>query len=177
MFTLFISQACNDTSNDMDPDIDPPTLAINSVFASIIDQSNGMITASATGGLSPYTFSIDGTNFQNSGTFSNLAPKNYTVTVKDKNDLTDTELVSVREVQEVFYTNQIRPIIDGDCQISSCHGSDSSIPTFATYDNVKAKADRIKVRTGNKTMPKGGSITDEEIALIADWVDQGAPNN
>lgn len=177
VFTIFIFQACNDSGEDVDPDKNAPTISVNGIIASIIGQSNGMIIVSATGGLSPYTFSIDGTSFQNSGTFSNLGPNDYTVMVKDKNNLTDTKLITIREVQVIFYANQIRPIIDGNCQISGCHGSNSSIPSWATYNDVKAKADRVKVRTGDKSMPRGGSITDEEIALIADWVDQGAPEN
>jgi hypothetical protein len=44
-------------------------------------QSNGSITASATGGTG-FTYSLDGGAFQTSGTFSGLAAGNYTVTAK-----------------------------------------------------------------------------------------------
>lgn len=86
-------------------------------------------------------FSIDGKNFQNNETFSNLAVGDYTIIVKDANDCTDSEMAKVDEIPEVFYANQIRPIIDVNCQITGCHGSNGSIPTFAAYDDVKAKAD------------------------------------
>ncbi|MBL6448804.1 hypothetical protein JMN32_21005 [Fulvivirga sp. 29W222] len=55
------------------------------------------ITATATGGESPYEFSIDGSTFQTSGTFEDVAPKEYTVTVKDANACTNTTKVTVAD--------------------------------------------------------------------------------
>ncbi len=49
------------------------------------NQSNGSISASATGGQSPYQFSLNGGAFQSSGTFSGLAAGSYSVTVRDAN--------------------------------------------------------------------------------------------
>ncbi|MCB9056684.1 MAG: hypothetical protein H6549_12585 [Chitinophagales bacterium] len=49
--------------------------------------SDGSITASATGS-SGFTYSKDGTNFQASGTFSNLTAGSYTITAKDANGCT-----------------------------------------------------------------------------------------
>lgn len=174
---LIVLNSCSESGDDPDPCLNGPEISIDSVLPSVEGKSSGEITVSAMDGAGSKMFSIDGTNFQSSGTFSGLAADDYTITVKDANDCTDTEMATVEEIPEVFYANQIRPIIDVNCQISGCHGSNSGIPTFATYNDVFAKADRIKVRTGDKSMPRGGSITDTEIKLIADWVDQGAPNN
>ncbi|TNF45634.1 MAG: PKD domain-containing protein [Bacteroidetes bacterium] len=54
-------------------------------------QNNGTITiTNPTGGDSPnYTYSIDGVNFQTSGTFTNLAPGTYTVYVVTPGDNCD----------------------------------------------------------------------------------------
>ncbi|MHA4812122.1 SprB repeat-containing protein [Flavitalea flava] len=46
-------------------------------------QSNGQIVATATNGTGPYGYSIDGLNFQNSGTFTGLPAGTYTVWVHD----------------------------------------------------------------------------------------------
>jgi gliding motility-associated-like protein len=47
---------------------------------------NGSITVTATNGTPPYSYSIDGINFQSSNLFSNLSAGNYTVIVKDATD-------------------------------------------------------------------------------------------
>ena len=52
--------------------------------------TNGFTTASGTGGLLPYQYSINGTVFQASSIFSNLAPNNYTFTIKDANNCIST---------------------------------------------------------------------------------------
>ncbi|NRT14507.1 gliding motility-associated-like protein [Flavobacterium sp. 28A] len=52
--------------------------------------TNFTITATAgTTGVTPFTYSIDGTNFKTGNTF-NVAPGTYTVTIKDKNGCTNT---------------------------------------------------------------------------------------
>lgn len=57
-------------------------------------QSNGSITASATGSTG-FTYSINGTNFQSSPTFTGLAAGNYTVTAKNANGCTGTTAVAL----------------------------------------------------------------------------------
>lgn len=173
----FILNACSDSTEEADPCSNGPVLSVETVKVTVEGKSNGEIVVSATQGTSPLMYSIDGTNFQNNGTFSNLEANNYTITVKDANDCTDSKTAVVNEVQEVSYASQIRPIIDNNCQLSNCHGDNPGLPSWATYNDVLAKASDIKIRTSNKTMPPGGPLADDEIKLIADWVDQGAPNN
>nr|WP_321222842.1 T9SS type B sorting domain-containing protein [uncultured Psychroserpens sp.] len=51
--------------------------------------SNGTITVTTvTGGDAPYTYSIDGVNYQNSNEFSGLTAGAYTISIKDANDCT-----------------------------------------------------------------------------------------
>lgn len=174
---LIILNSCSDSSDEMDPCLSGPTIVIDEVLPSVEGQQSGEITASATAGQSPYMYSIDDTNFQSSGTFSSLAAGNYSITVIDANDCTHNEMETVDEIPVVSYANQIRPLIDANCQLSPCHGTNGNIPTFATYGDVKAKDDRIKARTGDKSMPPNGALSDSDIKIIADWVDQGAPDN
>jgi hypothetical protein len=57
-------------------------------------QSNGSITATASGGTG-FTYSLNGGPFQTSGTFSGLAAGNYTVTAKNSNGCLGTATVAL----------------------------------------------------------------------------------
>jgi len=58
-------------------------------------QKNGTITATGNGGTIPYTFSIDGINFQSSNQFNGLASGIYIVTLKDLNGFTSTQSLTI----------------------------------------------------------------------------------
>lgn len=51
--------------------------------ASDCEQISGAISATATAGVQPYQYSIDGIHFQSSADFTGLQPGTYTVSVKD----------------------------------------------------------------------------------------------
>ena len=66
--------------------------------ASCLGETDGKIIAgSVTGGNGGYTFSINGTNFQSSNTFSNLKAANYTITAKDIEGCIITEFITIEE--------------------------------------------------------------------------------
>ena len=50
---------------------------------SFCSQADGSLTITASGGVSPYSYSLNGVNFQLSGIFASLTANTYTVTVKD----------------------------------------------------------------------------------------------
>ena len=174
---IVILNSCSDSTEEVDPCQNGPELSVDNVIISVEGQASGEIVVSASNGTSPYMYSIDGVNFQSNGTFTDLAADDYTITVKDANECTDSGMATVGEVPEVSYSEEIRPILDSDCQTSGCHGDRMGIPSFATYADVKANAAGIKFRTSSGSMPPIGPLPDEEIQLISDWVDQGAPNN
>jgi large repetitive protein len=60
----------------------------------VTGQSNGSITASATGGAG-FTYSLNNGAYQSSGTFSNLATGNYTVTAKNSSGCTGVKTVAL----------------------------------------------------------------------------------
>lgn len=62
--------------------------SISSTVSSTCGQANGSVTIAASGGTTPYSFSLNSGTPQASGTFSNLVPGNYTVTVTDANGCT-----------------------------------------------------------------------------------------
>ncbi|MHC2990145.1 hypothetical protein OB13_00510, partial [Pontibacter sp. HJ8] len=61
--------------------------------------SNGRITVSGvTGGVSPYTYSKDGDNFQTTTVFENLLAGTYSIIVKDANGCLGTVTVEVKDI-------------------------------------------------------------------------------
>ena len=86
------------------------------------------------------------------------------------------------------YCHDAKPILDRSC-VRNCHGADTSGSLQTTfrldqYDDLgavagaKSKADRIKVRISEGSMPPptdaGYEPTDAERALISKWVTRGA---
>jgi hypothetical protein len=93
---------------------------------------------------------------------------------------------------QVTFTKDIAPILQRSCQ--SCHRPDSVAPmSLITYDEVRPWARSIKLRTslgpragvmppwyvekdiGIQHYKNDPSLSDEEIAKIAAWADNGAP--
>jgi hypothetical protein len=71
------------------------TVAItNTLQQPTTGQSNGSITATATGG-SGFTYSINGGAYQASGTFGGLAAGNYTIAAKNANGCTGSTVVAL----------------------------------------------------------------------------------
>ena len=70
------------------------TVTATSVAASC-GVANGSVTATGTGGVTPYQYSINGTTFQASNIFTGLAAGPYTVTIKDANNCVNTTTVTV----------------------------------------------------------------------------------
>src|SRR5205823_125082 len=82
--------------------ITQPAAALNSSISSqtnvtCFGGSTASVTVAGSGGTTPYTYSIDGTTFGNSGMFGSLAAGSYTITVKDANGCTTTQPVTITQ--------------------------------------------------------------------------------
>ena len=86
--------------------------------------SDGTIQVNATGGIAPYTYSINGGSFQSSNTFSLLGAGSYTVTVKDTKGCTGTATVTISTNPIVVTSNVVNA--------SNCTASNGSIQLFRT---------------------------------------------
>lgn len=90
------------------------------------------------------------------------------------------------EAQEITYSEHIAPIIYANC--TTCHrqGEIGPMP-FTNYDEVKAWSGMVRSVTQSQYMPPWSPsteysrfqgervLTDQEIAMIAEWVGSGTP--
>ena len=135
--------------------------------------NSGSISITAVGGEAPYQYKIGNEAFQTDNTFGNLATGEYTLVAEDASGCQVTQEVEISA--EVSFSS-IQSIIQASCVSSGCHGGNVN-PDFRNTNNIIDKAARIKARTSGGSMPpasSGKSLTDDEVALISCWVDNGA---
>lgn len=89
-----INQACSGAQFERIFSIVAPLISTTTT-PSTCTQNIGTITVTGSSGTLPYTYSIDGVNFQNSNLFSSLAVGTYTITIKDAIGCKNTKLVSI----------------------------------------------------------------------------------
>src|SRR5215471_6015955 len=90
--------------------------------------------------------------------------------------------------QQVTFTKDVASILQNHCQV--CHRPDTFAPmSLLTYEEARPWAQSIKSRVSAREMPpwhidknvgirhfrNDVSLSDEEIATITKWVDDGAP--
>ena len=84
-------------------------------------ESTGLITAVAEGGTPPYEYSIDGVNFNPSGTIAGLPAGEYVVTVRDDNDCTfNSDTLEITQGDELFVTASVEQHVD-------CYGYETGV--------------------------------------------------
>lgn len=126
VYSLMIQDAngCQNSTNVSVGNLTAPTLTTATVAAKC-STANGTITATATGGAAPLTYSIDGITFQGSNIFTNVAAGIYTVTVKDNNGCIATKLADVANIAGPA-------AINATIVAASCGNSNGKITAVAT---------------------------------------------
>ena len=135
---------------------------------------NGTITATAVSGIGPYSFKINGGEFQSGNTFANLSQGEYSVIIKDSTGCEAGQSVKIKS--GISFTNSILPIIQGSCTLTGCHNG-SQFPDLRVFKNIQDNAAQIKTQTTSRRMPLDGTLTQSQIDAIACWIDDGAPQN
>ncbi|MDQ3190744.1 MAG: PKD domain-containing protein [Bacteroidota bacterium] len=79
--------------------------------------NSGLIQVNATGGYTPYTYSIDGINYQSSSLFPNVPAGNYTVYTASNPNCIVTQNISITEPTEI--------ILNTSTQDISCYGQNN----------------------------------------------------
>jgi len=157
--------------------------ALDFTFTAAItaDQSclsgDGQIIVEVSDGNPPYTFKLGTGAFGSENSFSGLSTGNHTIIVKDNNGCSITLSLTVpRGFSGTSWETEIKPIMESSCAQSGCHNG-SSRPDLRKFENAKFYAKSIKSKTQDKSMPREGTLTQQQINLIACWVDDGAINN
>ena len=112
---------------------EPDTLEITALSVSDINcfgDTDGVIDVTATGGTTPYQYSLDGVSFQASSTFTGLAAGGYTVFVRDANG-TSAGCLATADTAIVEPPQLVLTLL-GSTDITCPGGSDGTIDVQAT---------------------------------------------
>ncbi len=90
MYTVVVTDADGNSATSSTITVTEPT----ALFV-VADVDQDVITATPSGGTSPYEYSLTGNNFQSSNVFDGLANGTYTVTIRDANDCLSTTTATV----------------------------------------------------------------------------------
>lgn len=138
-------------------------------------ESLAIITVEAANGVEPYSYSLNGGLEQPENVFESVGSGLHQIIISDVNGCEFT--LDHFILAGTSYDQEVKPLIMNNCAVTGCH-SGSQSPNFSVFSNVQNNADKIRTRTQNGSMPPGGrTLTQEEINLIACWVDDGAQNN
>ena len=154
------------------------SMAVVAKTASGCEKSEGSVVLSAAGGAESYRYSLDGETFQEEGVFSGLAAKEYTAHVKDAAGCVETEAFAIKT--GISFNASVKSIIEANCAISGCHVAGTGRADFTQFSVIKNRASTIQNYTQSGFMPpqsSGKQLSSSQIAAIACWVKDGAPQN
>lgn len=172
LFSLSIIVACK-KSETTDPCAGVNYTIEYSKSESVGSLNNGAITISFPVG-DTIQYSLNNGTFQASRFFTNLAPGNYVITVKNKKDCRDTVHTTILSYGPKYAL--VKQVITGYC--GPCHLGTAMEGgmNFDTDTRIVAAKDRIKARAvdGNPSfMPQGGQLTTIDKQKITDWITAG----
>ena len=121
-YHIFVNDSINCKKDTIISINQPDSIQINTdIIHSSCDLENGSITVNATGGITPYTYSIDSLNFQQINSFENIGEGLYLITVKDQNGCTESIEITVNGspgIQaQVYSENEICDQLNGSAWV------------------------------------------------------------
>ncbi|HNU15344.1 MAG TPA: hypothetical protein PKI55_12895 [Chitinophagaceae bacterium] len=122
------------------------------------------------------SYQLNNGPFQASPNFSNLAPGNYVITVRNQKNCTDTAQITILNYGPKYAL--VKQIITGYCGPCHLNGAVNGGKNFDTDSSILASWDRIKARAvdNNPTqMPQlpNAPLTAVDKQKITDWVNAG----
>lgn len=167
-FTLTATVPCTGVTITITPTVTGVTPCVN---------ASGQIAVTASGGTSPYTYSINNGTFQATSTFQSLNQGTYRLDVKDANGCSATLTgVTLGARTEGPKFAAVRTLIQAQCV--SCHNATTANGgvNLSTDCSIVSAKDRIKARAVDgipSPMPSGGLLPASERQKITDWINAG----
>ena len=127
--------------------------------SSAVCGNNGSFTIATTGGTAPVLYSIDGVNFQASGTFSGLGGGTYTITIIDAGNTVLTTTTTLFDIIGANVTTTETP--------ATCLNNDGGIVVSAT-GGVSPLLYSLDNSTYGATTNYGGLASGEHTVLVKD---------
>jgi hypothetical protein len=94
---------------------------------------------------------------------------------------TQDQVVAPEPCTEVkSYNESIRDILRYKCNTSGCHDGSSGVGNYNSFSGIARVVENGEFRQEvivEKTMPKDGSLTDEEFTLLKCWSENGYPED
>jgi gliding motility-associated-like protein len=128
------------------------------------NQNNGSISVSAAFGTAPYSYSLDGINFQSSNIFSGLTAGSYQISVKDAGGTLSTGFTNLKN---------ICPQVTAKATNAQCSGSNASITATGSGGTTPYmySIDGINFQSGNLF---AGLVAGNYIVTLKDGAGQTA---
>jgi len=99
-------------------------------------ESDGSLTVTAVNGVAPYSYTIDGINYQPGNVFTGLAEGNYNVTVRGANGETNSASATVYNKCPVLSTSVIDELCGQKNGVIKASGSNGVLPYMYAIDYV-----------------------------------------
>ena len=151
-------------------DVEPDDLCLD---------GDGSVTITVEDGQAPpYQYQIQGQSFTDNNLFNGMEEGSHLITVKDNNNCTVHLNITIPHGNTgTSWANDIKPIIESRCATSGCHDGQFR-PDLRIYDKAFFYRNLMKKYTQDGSMPfDGPKLTQDQVKLIACWVDDGAPQN
>jgi len=167
--------SCNkkDTPGPVDPCAGLNYNIVHTKTASVGTANNGTLTIMEPRG-DTITYKLNNGSYQTSWYYTNLAPGNYVITVKNHHGCTDTAQIAILNYGPKYAL--VKEIITGYCGPCHLNGAINGGMNFDTDASIVANKARIKIRTvdGIPTfMPEGSQLTMVDKQKIVDWINAG----
>ena len=180
----FIILLVNSCSKSDTQTVDPCTGANFSIThtqtESVGTSNNGTLTIPAPRG-DTITYKLNNGSYQDSWYFTNLAPGNYVVTIKNQKGCTDTAQITILNYGPKYAA--VKQLISGGggsgyCGPCHLNGGMDGGKNFDTDASIISSWDRIKARAvdnipSQMPAPPNSPLTAADKQKITDWVNAG----